>query len=777
MPLATPIPNDCADRDKKSGGLLSVAGGPGENDGASGTAGTKKRKVVDEGDDALDGLLRSSPKERLPSGSGSGHCHYPPHPGWWNGGFGNYASPHPHQCQNDAAPLLLQQCQRVLIDNRWVQINGHPGCWMTVQVWKNVSTPINQPQWMLLNNVWVWMCVHGMEEHEAEESARWIAFYEENEAEKKRVAAEKEAKKADLEERQRLKADKEAKRKADLEEWQRLKAEKVPKRKAKLEKQQRLKAEKVAKRKAKLEVQTEWHHNHQEIIRRLQQTLSIYEEGDESTRKKLQKKLELQEELLQKLDDERDERKRSNLKVGLEYSGRLLKERIEETGDEQTKKQLDGYLKTEYTQLLETAIGTAIHQNKYLKNLERRKKSRGHSESEEYQKKFQRMNVAKKAFDKTVKAVQHKQIEEEFPELKELIRATADGCSDDTEFSEEDAAAMAGEKVKEMLTLLAKDAKISVDDILPPDMTLEEFLKIDRKDKDAMNRLRRLAMKEAEKKGEPLLDAEAIEQADIERFGELSFLTCLQILIYHDDIVDGVVQKKVGAIRHPTSHKWLFFACIPNELIAHFCIGSIVIEGLDLEDFERVIRIKGKYVIQLFGGEEYIRLYRVTETSIERVSFNVTTTDNLFKFVCTTQRDKSFDSEKKYAGEKQWSLHRLEQVVLFNLDLGMNKCEWFRDYFGLKGSETFEEKLSYYKYDPDAAKRRRARLELKGWENVRQAVQCDVDHLIGRMHMWMNASIFGMPCSHSWNQCMGNVRQRMGCWGFAFATIEYNGGN
>eukprot|EP00985_Skeletonema_marinoi_P028873 scaffold26204_cov96-Skeletonema_marinoi.AAC.1 len=201
-------------------------------------------------------------------------------------------------------------------------------------------------------------------------------------------------------------------------------------------------------------------------------------------------------------------------------------------------------------------------------------------------------------------------------------------------------------------------------------------------------------------------------------------------------------------------------------------------ERWSIKDFERKIRIKGKYVIQLFGGEEYIRLYRVTETSIERVTIGVYLSDNLFTFVCHTQRDKSFDSEKKYASDsKKWSLHRLEQVVLFNLDLGMNKCEWFRDYFGLKGSETFEEKLSYYKYDLDAAKKRRARLELKGWENVSQAVQCDVDHLIGRMHMWMNASIFGMPCSHSWNQCMGKVRQRMGCWGFAFANIKYNGGN
>eukprot|EP00984_Skeletonema_dohrnii_P036429 scaffold37406_cov144-Skeletonema_dohrnii-CCMP3373.AAC.1 len=169
---------------------------------------------------------------------------------------------------------------------------------------------------MLLNNVWVWMCVHGMEEHEAEESARWIAFYEENEAKKNAMLEERQAKRKAKMEEQRLKAVKEANKKAELEE------------------------------------------------------------------SKLQEHQKHQQELLQKLNRETDEQKRRNLKVGLEYSGRLLKERIEETGDEQTKKKLDRWLNVEYTQLLETAIGTAIHRSKYLNKLERRKKDRGHSGSE-----------------------------------------------------------------------------------------------------------------------------------------------------------------------------------------------------------------------------------------------------------------------------------------------------------------------------------------------------------------------------------------------------------
>mmetsp|Transcript_9986 Transcript_9986/g.14937 ORF Transcript_9986/g.14937 Transcript_9986/m.14937 type:complete len:188 (-) Transcript_9986:1832-2395(-) len=166
--------------------------------------------------------------------------------------------------------------------------------------------------------------------------------------------------------------------------------ERQAKRKAKME-EQRLKAVKEANKKAELE------------------------------ESKLQEHQKHQQELLQKLNRETDEQKRRNLKVGLEYSGRLLKERIEETGDEQTKKKLDRWLNVEYTQLLETAIGTAIHRSKYLNKLERRKKDRGHSGSEEYLKQQQKLQEAKKAFGTDVKAKQHKDIDEEFSELKEVL--------------------------------------------------------------------------------------------------------------------------------------------------------------------------------------------------------------------------------------------------------------------------------------------------------------------------------------------------------------------
>ena len=124
-----------------------------------------------------------------------------------------------------------------------------------------------------------------------------------------------------------------------------------------------------------------------------------------------------------------------------------------------------------------------------------------------------------------------------------------------------------------------------------------------------------------------------------------------------------------------------------------------------------------------------------------------------------------------------WQVHRLEQTVLYNLDLGLHKRKWFREYLELEDNETFESKIRYYDYNLEAKEMRDKRLNAKGWYNVKQSVACDDDHLLGRMRMWMNASIFTMNCSHSWNQCVGKVRTRMGCWGFAFANIKYNGGN
>jgi hypothetical protein len=271
-----------------------------------------------------------------------------------------------------------------------------------------------------------------------------------------------------------------------------------------------------------------------------------------------------------------------------------------------------------------------------------------------------------------------------------------------------------------------------------------------------------------------------VEEKYVNSHGINSLISFLGILNYYDDIIDSLVKKKVAMIEHPDSDKPpILLATIPNELEDEKCIGREIMEKLGvLGDVKLTSYVKGTHVIELFSGEENIRLYKVTDDKITRFKFSINTADNLFTFCCSLPRDTEHASEAKWKfNRKRWSLHRLKQVVYSNLGLGINNRKWFRNYFELADDETFEDKFSYYEFDAEAAKKRYQRMKRNGWEDVELASQCDGDHLLGRLCMWMCESIFVLPCSHSWNQCMGKVRQYMGCWGFGFAHIEYNGGN
>jgi hypothetical protein len=315
-------------------------------------------------------------------------------------------------------------------------------------------------------------------------------------------------------------------------------------------------------------------------------------------------------------------------------------------------------------------------------------------------------------------------------------------------------------------------------------MSLRQCLDINREDKKELDRLRQEALKKsteraAERAAKVGGDVE-VEEKYVNSHGINSLISFCGILNYYDDIIDSLVDKKAALIEHPDSDKPpIMLVTIPNELEDKKCIGREIMERLGvLGDVKLTSYVKGTYVIEIFSGEEYIRLYKVTDDKITRVTFSINTTDNLFTFCCSLPRDTEHASEAKWKShKKKWALHRLKQVVYSNLGLGINNRKWFRDYFELKDDETFEDKFSYYEFDAEAAKRRYEKSKANGWENVELASQCDGDHLLGRLCMWMCESIFVLPCSHSWNQCMAKVRQYMGCWGFGFAHIKYDGGN
>ena len=53
----------------------------------------------------------------------------------------------------------------------------------------------------------------------------------------------------------------------------------------------------------------------------------------------------------------------------------------------------------------------------------------------------------------------------------------------------------------------------------------------------------------------------------------------------------------------------------------------------------------------------------------------------------------------------------------------------------------------------------------------------DVDHLVGRLEVWMNGLFFTQPTSHRHNQCLVVVRKDAGDWLYGLAVNPYTGGN
>ena len=421
----------------------------------------------------------------------------------------------------------------------------------------------------------------------------------------------------------------------------------------------------------------------------------------------------------------------------------------------------------------------------YQTKLKRRKKYRGRG-SEAQRRIWKVLDVKKKEFMEK-KSLWHLSPRDEFPEdlaseLEELLRdvglnkgATTAGKMG--RIAGEQAAEIALQCTKVALDRAAGYCGLKrKEEFIPPSAgdSVDNFLKMDRE--VAMNGLYQEALEKTKELSDELKSNAKDHDSELLAHGIVN--STANILNFYDDINDSLCDGKVRAIRNPSNEESMLFTRVPNELVEEACIGRNVSDNRALETYVRHAHTKGNYVLEVFSIRDYPRLYKVTEDSIERIHFHVNTKDNLFTIACAMARDKTFESEMEYNSDsRQWSLHQLHAAVLDNLGYGLNNRKWFRDHHGLKDGETFEAKVSYYDYYPEPLKQQKKRLDAKEWREVKQALRCDQDHLLGRLCAWMNTSLFTMSCSHSWNQCMMKVRQRMGCWGFGFANIKYNGGN
>lgn len=282
---------------------------------------------------------------------------------------------------------------------------------------------------------------------------------------------------------------------------------------------------------------------------------------------------------------------------------------------------------------------------------------------------------------------------------------------------------------------------------------------------------------------------------DNDKIGNLMFGSLAGVKVFYCDIVCALMNRVCGVIDRKDD-KGL---CFPTKLgkvqgeaailEKQNCIGSIVKdENRDPSDFDRTLCLDNYYVIDQFGmpslydlnvksdtiGDEYKKLpLGDTGRYFRRLKIYKTKDSNnsngdsyidVFE-VCFRMFGKSASNNHKI------SIHRLLQINAMNLGMGMDSNSKFKTYLG---DSTFEEAFPYTAQDERAYERK---LASRGWERVKFAKTCDVDHLVGRKELWMNMTIFTMPCSHRWNSCMVFVRLMAGHWCFALGFKSYTGGN
>ena len=353
-------------------------------------------------------------------------------------------------------------------------------------------------------------------------------------------------------------------------------------------------------------------------------------------------------------------------------------------------------------------------------------------------------------------------------------------------------------EVNRILVVMGEEPNVTVDDVLGG-MTLDMFISTFSSE-EGLAKLKGLAIARADEMAQEVDFVYERERLFVRRLAALIWVTSTHIVVYYNDIITCLVDRTAGVYPSKT-YELHIFTKIKEVNKKENCIGSIVLEGGELSDYEKIYTTSGTYFIELFhdnnnddpiivdidaGGtnatkdEEVRDEYKATiipgSSDFARrvkVQPSSATRKNLHTF------EVKLRSSKGQYKSKLWTLHQLNNTVMSNMDLGFNKNKLVRSFLELKEGEHFESVswLAYETDDLEYMKRRTRHLRRKGWEDVEFATCSDNDHSAGRSQVWMNTSLYTILCSHSWNQCQSCVCIFFGEWGFAFLRKPYVSGN
>ena len=284
--------------------------------------------------------------------------------------------------------------------------------------------------------------------------------------------------------------------------------------------------------------------------------------------------------------------------------------------------------------------------------------------------------------------------------------------------------------------------------------------------------------------------------------GTKLFLTCLNILVGFENITDGLIDRKlVTFVDKYGCHRLLALA--GKKMSKQYCVGGgTVQQGLEASDFDRHMLTNGFTLVEMFQAEysedQVLVLNMNGKASVTGKKDRNNELGNLLpipetdRYVrnCSVSLDTSEQNLVRYMAslgglvdKRTKTLHQLTYYVGAHNGFGLIKSAMVRQYLGLTEDQGWEDvpRFVYHRgFDEKsraAIEARKDRLEKKGWETVKMAPWCDMDHLVGRSQVWMNSNIFILSCSHSWNTQMSYVRIFYKDWGYAWAQIPYGSGN
>ena len=370
---------------------------------------------------------------------------------------------------------------------------------------------------------------------------------------------------------------------------------------------------------------------------------------------------------------------------------------------------------------------------------------------------------------------------------------------------------LALERINELLAKAAKQWGTAVDAITNG-MKTDCFLSLyDYGSEEGLKELeedcRRLAKEEAEE-----LHLHATDDSHIiNARGSEKFVTAANLLVTYKNIVQGLKDSTLAVIRDK-DRLLRFFIAAGKKMKNQRCIGTLVQNNIDPEDFEKDILTTGFICVEQFPcvnlpGELLVINLDAKKDDDQSATHRkkipipggpvpgtaIPEMDGTGRYAraVSVSEDKSQTMttfrvnlpQPKGAAKKHWTIHRLIATSSAHCKFGLQNDEDFSNYLELKDGQTFEdvERFKYHQAFSErsirALEKRFDYLKKKGWDNVDLAKKSDLDHCLGRSMMWMNSNMFLMFCSHSWNRSMSYVRIMFGCWGFAFGHFKYVSGN